>query len=304
MKVHDYLLVAILPVSLAIHCSNIGMIAMHKKLHKATYYILINLSVSDILLLIVHIARNLYSRENMYLMLATTTLYTASLLSTFGITHDRYIAVRYSLHYTKIVTKLRIYIGIISLWLFSLIIATIPCVVFTDLEKVEFYSNCIHIPIYLSGCVILTISSLYIHHIRNKHETSIKKRNIYFGVHGEQFTILQNLANSVLDIIKLNFVTAALIAMTNVFDLVYLYHYNSNNSTVFIFLCVTRTMYVLSNPVVYVLSMSELKQCYKNLFRRKFMKKPSKLSVKFECKQNNVTFESFWHKTEQCVVRF
>ena len=69
---------------------------------------------------------------------------------------------------------------------------------------------------------------------------------------------------AVLDVIKLNLITATLIVTSNIFAVFYhvprLEHIGYGNIFV-------GGIYLFSNPIVYILSMTELKQKYKSLLK-------------------------------------
>jgi hypothetical protein len=243
---------------------------MYKKLHKTVYYVLVNLSFSDVMLLMTILVQNTYSRHNAYLKVAHTAFYTASILSTFGITIDRYVAVVYCLRYREFVTNNRLLVSLLLLWISSIVLAIIPSLITSNLKWRELYTDCIHVPLYLLCSVCLVLTSLWIRRIRNKHVEAIKKRNVYFGIESERLSTLQNLSASVLEIIKLNFMTAVLVIFGNILGVVFNYYLDEpKNFAMLVVLHVVRILYVLSNPIVYMLTMTDLRKRYSKILNCK-----------------------------------
>ena len=124
--------------------------------------------------------------------------------------------------------------------------------------------RCVHLSLYLFSSIILIYSAFLIRHIRNSHLAVIKKRSMYFGVEREKLNVLQNLRMAVLDVIKLNLITATLIIICNIFIVFYFVPHYELIGHVSILI---GGIYLCSNPIVYILSMTELKQKYKKLFK-------------------------------------
>ena len=192
-------------------------------------------------------------------------------MSIFALTVDRYVAVKYALRYQNIVTIARLFVLLTSIWLSSVILAVTPQLIVLSSSNADltadFYEKCIHMPLYLIISVVSVLLSFWIRRIRDQHVADIKKRNHYFGVEAEKLNVLQNLATAVWDVIKLNFVNAFLMVLANVLTIVHAYCFNGQNVTIFAMLGLTRSLYALSNPIVYALTMTELKQQYVKLIK-------------------------------------
>jgi len=260
-------LTIVLPVIFLLHLSNNVLIIWKKDLHKPRYFILMNLSFSDVLLLLTHFIRLNYLSHSALFLISDTTFYTASILSTLGITIDRYIAVMYCMKYNEYVTKPRICFALSLLWIFSAFLASIPTMAGSTHEMTSLYRDCVHVPLYLACCIFFVGSSIYIWYVRNKHVAEITKRNVYFGFIAERLGILQNLAKSVVDIIKLNVLTAFLVILIQVLKVVNYYWLDEREHVIFIILTLARAMYIMSNPVIYMLTMTELREQYKRIFK-------------------------------------
>ena len=260
------------------HTINSISILKCKKLKKIIRYrILINLSLSDSMLLIISLVRGFSEQNfldgdqedasawNMYFLLPSITFYTASLLSTLLITFDRYIAVIYCLRYRDLVTKFRLFVAIVTLWLFSIMVSFL--FFFLSYYNKEVSRDSFPIALYLLFCVLLIVCSLTVRHIRNNHELDIRRNNNRFGVIAEKLNKLQRLSATIVDIVRLNFVTAALVALSNILVTIHVYLYHRKNQTIHMSFLVSTSLYTISNPFVYVGTMSELRQYYRNLLR-------------------------------------
>ena len=247
-----------------LHISNIIVIVYNRLLHKPVYCMLIHLSLCDLFTSISWILVFTFDSATIGLRSFCFASYTASILTTVAITVDRYVAVVYCLRYREIITKRVIIASILLIWSISLLFVSIPLMCTTNSEIRTLIHRCIHIPLYLFSSIILIYSGFWIRHIRNSHLAVIKKRNMYFGVEGERLNVLQNLRMAVLDMIKLNLITATLIIISNIFMVFYLVPSYDDIGHVSILI---GGIYLCSNPIVYILSMTELKQKYKKLFK-------------------------------------
>lgn len=262
MESKDVGFIIVIPIVILLHLSNNIIMLMRKKFHKIQYFILMNLSVSDLILVIVIWLQVMYSRNNIYIWVIRNMAFTASILSTMGMTCDRYIAVVYCLHYTRLATKNKLCLTLISLWITSFLLAIIPTLLTPDPEKLSLYSSCIHVPLYITCSVILVMSSLYIRRIRNVHEKNIKTRNVYFGVDAEKLGRLQTLKTSIVEIIRLNILTALLVIIGTISEVLYTYWLKQLYHPFIGFVLFMRALYLLSNPFVYMFTISALRNEY------------------------------------------
>ena len=81
----------------------------------------------------------------------------------------------------------------------------------------------------------------------------------------EKLSTLQNLKASILDLFKLNYVTAILLLNAEVFRMIMIYQFRSKNVPINIIVGVFSVLYVVTNPVVYIISMRDLKKIYKEM---------------------------------------
>ena len=234
------------PFVLLLHISNMIVIVFNRLLLKPVYCMLIHLSLCDMLTWICWMLVFTFHPVPPALRIAS---YTASILTTVSITADRYVAVVYCLRYHEIITKRFIIVSTLLIWSISFLFVGIPLMCTTNTEIRALINDCIHISLNLFAGIILIYSAFWIRHIRNSHLTVIKKRNLYFGMEGERLNVLQNLRMAVLDVIKLNLITATLIIISNILIVFYNVPRHEDIGDVGIFV---GGIYLFSNPIVYI----------------------------------------------------
>ncbi len=111
------------PIITLLHVCNIVLLVSIKRLRTAGTWMVVNLSVSDSLLLVIFMFACRSCEENPYFQCALALSYTASMLSTFGITLDRYISVQHSLRYNSIVTTEKLVKAIVLIWIVATVLA-------------------------------------------------------------------------------------------------------------------------------------------------------------------------------------
>ena len=152
---------------------------------------------------------------------------------------------------------------ILLIWTITLLFTTFPYICTSNKNIRRIIDDCIHTTLLVLSSVFLICSGFWIRNIRNIHMATIRKRNIYFGIEDEILQVLQNLVSGILDVIKLNLVTAIFIIITSI-SLIF-YHLRqficketfatiSNIGRAF------SSLYLVPNPAVYILSMTELRR--------------------------------------------
>ena len=127
-----FLAVSVLPIT--VYAIILILIMHKKKLHQVRFYIIANLAFADIVSLLILFSVMIISlyngrqlKENVDSISAVIaknirfTLYVNSILTTIFLAIDRYIAVKYNLHYQSILSKRRIIFVLIISWLLSAI---------------------------------------------------------------------------------------------------------------------------------------------------------------------------------------
>ena len=247
------------------HIANIFAIIKNHHLHNIRYYILINLSISDFLMLVNLSLQFTLSYD--YLNFFKYTLYYSSILSTVLMSVDRYIAIKHCLRYKEIVTIKKLVISIIASWSFSIIVKVtflvIPKILGINLRQI--FRDVTTYGIMLSSCIVLVSLSINMLLIRWRHVKALMKEKIRFGVEKERFDILQKLKQSIEDIFRLNLFTVIIVVLSIISDIMYTYCLiNAAKTTSILF----KAAYFLSNPLLYCLTMSGLRTYYFNCFRR------------------------------------
>ena len=268
------LLLAILLVSM--HISNVFYIIIKRDLRKARYFILINLSMSDLTMCIARVIIHfiqvfLISKECLYII--SDICYYSSVFSTVLISVDRYIAIQYCLRSGEIVTKQTLGISIIISWSASIFLKLIYIVEKAKLTKHGSYFKVIdditrYIFIFASSIALVCLSLIMLH-IRRKHVKLIIGRKTHFGAEKEKLDKLSDLKQSIKNVFRLNLATAFIVISSNICKLCsgFTTAYTAYKLQVFF-----NGVYMLSNPFLYALTMSELREHYCITFRYAFYK--------------------------------
>ena len=246
------------------HISNV-IIFLKRKLHRPEHYLLTHLSFCDLLMLLLFSARLNSSSANEVLHQGTSICYTASVLTTSAMTVNKFISVEYCLRYHDIVTTRRLFVSFFCVWISSCVAAAVPFICTSSVVKREQINDCIMCTLYTTLSLLMVVCSLYIRSVRNAHEMKIRQRKSYFGVAEERLHILQRLSTSVFDIIKLNVTTSVIVIITVICRVAHKYVFQKNSSTAHSVLHFMVSLYVISNPIVYAVTITELKQEYKKI---------------------------------------
>ena len=242
-----------------------------RRLHNISYYILINLSISDVLMLVTTTLRVLlsYDYDNEYFYPIGFVFYYSSILSTVLMSVDRYIAIKHCIEYREIVTIKRFVISIIMSWMFSIVLNLIffivPKIFRQNLRYFQISRDVTKYVIMFGSCIILVFLSLQMLHIRRTHVKALLKEKRRFGVEKERLGTLQKLKQSIEDIFRLNLVTAFLVVLSNISEILKTYNLINGAETMLIMLTAA---YFFSNPFLYCLTMSGLRTYYYSSFRR------------------------------------
>ena len=243
-----YLLFLVIPL----HISHIVSILLKRSLRQNIYYILLNLCLSDLLLIITILLR--VELEGIVLSTAYSITYAASILFTLAITMDRYMKVQYALRYQDICRPSRLFVALIFIWGFSLLgVGGLLLAIDPNIQTIILRVFSILCALALVAC------SSWVKHVRNRHLSNITQLNVYFGVHGENYHLLKNMKNAVQEIIQLNFVTAVLIVCGSALHIL---GYFLKNASLDRARMLVNGIYFVSNPVLYGLVMSELRRHY------------------------------------------
>ena len=248
---------------IVMHVSNISLIFSKKNLHNARYYLLANLSFSDVLLALIVLIQSFLSgnsEEHMDLI-AHICLY-SSLISTVLISLDRYIAIVWCLRYKEIVTNKNVAIISITSWCVSLAVTLLPTIEYAQIWKGNFHyrsgSQIYRSVVAFSCCIALVFLSIILLRIRRNHIKAIALRKSDFPNKKEKLDILHGLKESAKCVFRLNIATVTILVILNAASLCY--EYNVIKSNVVGKIC--SVIYLFSNPVLYALIMTEMRMHY------------------------------------------
>ena len=123
-----FLMLSIIPI-----CTNVGVAALvikKRQLQRFRFYIIANLSMVDSLTLLllclgaikglhedINFDENVESPVNLTARIIATSAYINSFFTTVFLSFDRYVAVRWSLQYETILTKVRVILVLCFIWL-------------------------------------------------------------------------------------------------------------------------------------------------------------------------------------------
>ena len=199
-----------------------------------------------------------------------------SYVVTIMLTWDRFLAIRYCLEYYRIVTNRRIMLAVlisfsvigpilIALTRWTTIQTNMILMISSGVLIADLSFRCLTIVIVLSvGHSInrirkKTILALLCHHTSNLQQPpghALAER-LVFGRQQEMVSRLRALKQSIRDVTVLN--TWTVIFLTpRVLTGFFIVYYNANLRVVDI---VFRYLYLISNPVIYLVTQTELRQC-------------------------------------------
>ena len=254
------------------HIFNNVIIFLKRKLHRPEHYILTHLSFCDLLMLLLLSAKLNSSSANEVLQHGISICYTASVLTTLAMTVNKFISVEYCLRYHDIVTTRRLFVSFFCVWISSCVAAAVPFICTSSVVKRKQINDCIMCTLYTTLSLLMVACSLYIRSVRNGHELKIRQRKSYFGATEERLHILQRLSTSVFDIIKLNVATSVIVIIIVVCRVTYKYVFQKNSSAAHSVLLIMNSLYVISNPIVYAVTITDLKQEYKKITKAWYRK--------------------------------
>lgn len=204
------------------------LILRKRQLWHIRFYIIASLAVADIitlLMLIIMVFKIIFhvSAESVENQIRTFFVipkviglasHISSLLTLAFLAFDRYIAVQHILSYQKILTKKRMIIIMVTIWLFSLSISGMNWINVSI--YFEYHRNLfITLTVFrvVTSVLLLTLSK-HTNIMRKKHMNQIKRKKEYFGVAKEKLDILKTLKRSLEESFKLYIATVVLVAST------------------------------------------------------------------------------------------
>ena len=210
------------------------LILRKRQLWHIRFYIIASLAVADIitlLMLIIMVFKIIFhvSAESVENQISTFFVipkviglasHISSLLTLAFLAFDRYIAVQHILSYQKILTKKRMIIIMVTIWLFSLSISGMNWINVSI--YFEYHRNLfITLTVFrvITSVLLLTLSK-HTNIMRKKHMNQIKRKKEYFGVAKEKLDILETLKRSLEESFKLYIATVVVLVASTIAGIV------------------------------------------------------------------------------------
>ena len=210
------------------------LILRKRQLRHIRFYIIASLAVADIitlLMLIIMVFKIILHDSSEFAENQISTFFVmpkviglashiSSLLTLAFLAFDRYIAVQHSLSYPKILTKKKMIITMVTIWLFSLSISGMNWINVSI--YFEYHRNLfITLTIFrvITSALLLTLSR-HTNMMRKKHMNQIKRKKEYFGVAKEKLDILKTLKRSLEESFKLYIATVVVLVASTIAGIV------------------------------------------------------------------------------------
>ncbi|XP_074614519.1 octopamine receptor beta-2R-like [Acropora palmata] len=134
-------LIAVAVLSVAANSLVCVVFVLYRQLRLIRHYFVINLAIADIviaaILIPLYVAAQLTGKDNVIILSQSQLILdifcgTASMLCLAAISLERYVAVKYSLHYHSIVTHRKAFLCMVFIWVYSVVVS---CASFLSLIK-------------------------------------------------------------------------------------------------------------------------------------------------------------------------
>eukprot|EP00111_Clytia_hemisphaerica_P013964 TCONS_00041110-protein len=257
------------------------------RLHTSNnYYLIRALSLADSLAIVLLIFFGLLkaldlslgaTALNVILFSFLNTSYSMSLVITMLIVTDRWIAMQFALRYHALVTKGKINIAILvsSITAFVVDITLSFSVASGDQQRRMVPSNNYIMTLF---CLLRTITCVYIIifakrtlRVRSQNEARIQNITNFHGAEAERLVIMKRLTRSIKDVWALNIGTSVFLLPTIVVTLFFDVSFPQmmNFSERLLVFAVANGIYLISNPIVYLLCFTKIRQYwYRTLISR------------------------------------
>ena len=262
MDSKSIILLIIYSFTLLLHASNILILVKNRFFaHKPTYYILLNLIVSDVLLMgSVFVNQQYFAWKSLPWIYCTQVAYMVSIFSTLGINLDRFIYIEYCMRYHTIVSTKKLVLFLFLVWILP---AFLSSSLFLPADVRRLANDVIRYTVIFTSCIALLGLPICIRRIRDKHVSSISMRNIMFGKNdlSSKTSTLKTIVSDIFpDLLKLNIVTVIALFSANLLQIVF--DYGARTPSIKICMTTTRLLYIVSNPILYIVVMPDLKKVY------------------------------------------
>ena len=221
------------------------LLIFHKRrLRRIRFYIIVNLSLADIVTLLALlfilmkslIEDKLAERDldDYFVIIMRTISFSAhiySLVTTAFLAFDRYVAVKFSLKYENMMTKQRMICALTVLSVLSTAISGIQWINVYDISDLNAHRRMILIFVRINVFVLLFVVSFYTQVIRKRHIKKIRAREQYFGITKEKLDRLGKLKISLSDSFKLYIVNVVILMILSAAEMIFSnYHLEINRA--------------------------------------------------------------------------
>ena len=210
------------------------LILRKRQLRHIRFYIIASLAVADIITLLMLIimvlqlilydsSKSIENQISIFFVIPNiigVASHISSLLTLAFLAFDRYIAVQHSLSYQKVLTKKKMIIIMVTIWLFSLSISGMNWInvsIFFEYHRNLFITLTVFRVI---TSVLLLILSKHTNMMRKKQMNQIKRKKEYFGVAKEKLDILKTLKQSLEESFKLYIATVVVLVASTIAGIV------------------------------------------------------------------------------------
>ena len=242
------------------------------RLHNNQYYLIRILSVMDtgfsanafiyVVLLLCQIER---SKLSLVFGFGGYLFHALSMKTVLLLAIDRYIAVKYCLHYELYVTKRRINMVVGSLVVLTILVLS-GCYFFDQSDITSFsWHSTYAIVVYLTTvrflvCAIILQIGRRTLQIRNEKERTIKTSHVIIhGENAENLSLLKVLKRSIKDIIMLNYWTCFFILPMAVSSTLMLFGIGVNSKYIALAIYFLHSLHSLTNPIIYIFCFSKIR---------------------------------------------
>ena len=273
--------IALLSVTVILHVL-IQRIIRRKHLNDNQYHLIRVLSISDLFAVVASIILNVYSifqdstskEMSVLLSLSIYIGLSYSLIVTLVIAVDRWIAVKWCLHYYILIRRYRINIVLVIAGVVNAVTLTFLFYIFgvsSSEIKQNFYTSfgasAYLTTIRIVTCIVIIVLGKWTIFLRNQSEIRLKNRTNIHGREAEKLDRTKQLKRSIKDVFKLNLWTCIFhlpLIVTAIFMIL-----DSTLRGRLLYINVLATaIYKLSNPIIYLTCFSKIRKYWMSFFRR------------------------------------
>ena len=255
---------------LAAH-SFIIVIVIKVKLRDNRFFLIQTLSLCDLLFSVntlCYIIILWSNNNNAHLLTASFScigfvFHALSLQITTLITLDRFMAVKFGIHYYQIVNKTRLTVAIVMAFMIDTMLFSLSYIfddnIIPGVWRITFHGLVYTAILRIGTCFAILVIGKITLKIRDEKVIDIKKTRHLHGSKAENLHILQNLKRSIKDIVVLNFWTCIFLVPISICSLLMLCGVGVESRLLSITIMFSYLAPTLSNPIIYVMSQSKIR---------------------------------------------